>query len=289
MNGFMDARPLLEGGPKGLTHALERALWHLGFVDVRIVDGRDDGGADILAVRKSEQWVIQAKWSGRDPIGRAGLDDCERAKTLYDADKCVLATNTSLNRTATQRRDVLARVGIRVDVWDGATLAAIGARMPAAVPTRPEPRSYQRAAIAALIADLSSRGRGLLVLATGLGKTVVGGEVIADYLKRNPGDKVLVVAHIKELVEQLERAMWKHLDKSIPTQILTGDKRPGSPRRRNLRDRRLRTQRSGGRLSSRAGNGGRDPPCWRDRHVPASPRCLHGRVAVRCHGHAVAR
>lgn len=228
MNGFLDARPLLEGGPKGLTHALERALWHLAFVDVRVVDGRDDGGADILAVRRGEQWVIQAKWSGRDPIGRTGLDDCERAKTLYGADKCVLATNTSLNRTATQRRDVLARVGIRVDVWDGATLAAIGKRMPATVPTRPEPRSYQRAAIAELILDLGSRGRGLLVLATGLGKTVVGGEVIADHLKRNPGDKVLVVAHIKELVEQLERAMWKHLDKSVPTQTATGDNRPTS-------------------------------------------------------------
>lgn len=75
---------------------------------MRVVDGRDDGGADILAVRGKEQWVIQAKWSGRGPIDRTGVDDCDRAKALYGADRFVLATNTTLNRTAAQRRDVLA-------------------------------------------------------------------------------------------------------------------------------------------------------------------------------------
>jgi superfamily II DNA or RNA helicase len=226
MSGLLEARPLLEGGPRGLTHALERTLWHLGFSDVRVVDGRDDGGADILAVRGKEQWVIQAKWSGRGPVDRTGVDDCERAKALYGADRCVLATNTTLNRTAAQRRDVLARVGIHIEVWDGATLAAIADRMPVNVPTRPEPRDYQRGAIAALIRDLGTHGKALLVLATGLGKTVIGGEVIARHLSRDPGDRVLVVAHMKELVEQLERALWKHLGKTVPTQLLTGDSRP---------------------------------------------------------------
>lgn len=226
MPSFLSPVPLLAGGPKGLAHSLERCLWHLGFTDVRFVDGRDDGGADILAERDGQQWVIQSKWSSRQAIDRSGVDDCERAKVRYGADHCVLATNATLNGPARARRDRLGQVGVRVDVWEGATLQALFDRMPIGVPTRPTPRDYQREAIEALIEDLDSRGRALLVLATGLGKTVVGGEVIREYLDRKPGARILVVAHMKELVEQLERALWKHLPKTVPTQVLHDQSKP---------------------------------------------------------------
>lgn len=225
---FLTTRALLDGGPRGLTHALERMLWHLGFGDVRIVDGRDDGGADLLAVRDRQQWVIQSKWTSQGAVDRTGVDDCERAKTRYGADKCVLATNGILNKTAEQRRRTLADVGIVIDAWNGATLAAIGDRMPDDVPARPRPRRYQEDAITNLLTDLGQRHRALLVLATGLGKTVVGGEVIRAHLDKHPADRVLVVAHMKELVEQLERALWRHLPKTTPTQVLTGDRKPGT-------------------------------------------------------------
>ena len=77
---------------------------------------------------------------------------------------------------------------------------------------------------------------------------------------------------MKELVEQLERAMWRHLDKTVPTQVLTGDSRPARFDGVTVRDRRLRARRGRGRLPPRADHGRRDPPCRRDRHVPASPR-----------------
>lgn len=228
MTDFLESARLLAGGPRGMTHALERTLWHLGFGDVRVIDGRDDGGADLLAVRDRQQWVVQSKWTSRGAIDKTGVDDCERAKTRYGADKCVLATNGSLNKGAEQRRRMLADVGINIGVWNGTTLAAIGERMPEDVPSRPVPRDYQEEAIRMLCADLDRENRGLLVLATGLGKTVVGGEVIRTHLERRPADRVLVVAHMKELVEQLERAMWRHLPKGTPTQVLTGERRPDS-------------------------------------------------------------
>lgn len=228
MTNFLDSRELLAGGPRGLTHALERTLWQLGFADVRLVDGRDDGGADLLAVRDGQQWVIQAKWTSKTNIDRAGIDDCERAKTRYEADKCVLATNGALNRGGESRRKTLEDVGIKIDVWNGGTLATIGARMPADVPSRPEPRQYQTRAITKLRTDLAYRKRALLVLATGLGKTVIGGEVIRQHLDEHPEHRVLVVAHTRELVEQLERSLWRHLPKTTPTQVLTGDRRPSS-------------------------------------------------------------
>jgi superfamily II DNA or RNA helicase len=221
--GFLSAGRLLERGPRGLTQAVERAMWHLGFSDVRLTDGPNDQGADVLAVRDREQWVVQCKWSSRGPIDRTGVDDAERARTQYQADRAVLATNTSLNRIAEERRKALGQVGVKITAWDGRTLQAIWERMPDRVPSRYKLRPYQKASVEAIEADLQARHRSLLVLATGLGKTVVAGEVIRRHLEAHPGSQALVLAHTKELVEQLEKAIWRHLDKTVPTQILTGD------------------------------------------------------------------
>ena len=57
-----------------------------------------------------------------------------------------------------------------------------------------------------------------MYLATGLGKTVVAGSVVARQLERNPSSNVLVTAHSTDLVDQLERSMWSFVPKGIPTQ-----------------------------------------------------------------------
>ncbi|KRF19864.1 DEAD/DEAH box helicase family protein [Nocardioides sp. Soil796] len=228
MSGFLAPRALLAGGPRGLTLATERALWHLGFTDVRIIDGAGDEGADILAVRDREQWVLQCKFSSRGAVDRTGVDDAERARSRYGADHAVVVTNTSLNATAEARRKALGGIGIKVDAWAGPTLEAIYAKMPERVPSKYELRPYQLEAAERIQQDLEDTNRALLVLATGLGKTVVGGEVIRRHLESHPDARILVVAHMKELVEQLEKALWRHLDKSVPTQVLTGDTRPTS-------------------------------------------------------------
>jgi superfamily II DNA or RNA helicase len=228
MENFLSPKALLDGGPRGLTHAVDRALWHLGFSDVRVVDGSNDGGADLLAVRQRQQWVVQCKWSSRGPIDVVGVNDAERARTNYGADRAVLATNSTLNHSANARLKALTQAGIRIDLWHGTTLNSIWEQMSARIPHELPLRSYQIAAADAVESGLRENGRALLVLATGLGKTVVGGEVIRRFLSENPGEPVLVVAHMKELVEQLERALWRHLDKSVETQVLTGDSKPSS-------------------------------------------------------------
>ncbi|WP_307814471.1 DEAD/DEAH box helicase family protein [Glycomyces sp. YM15] len=227
---FLSRDALLEAGPRGLPLALKRALMHLGFDDVRVVDGAGDGGADVLAVRDREQWVFQCKWSNRRAIDSEGIDDLERARTQYRADKAVLVTNTGLTRGAEQRRRALESVGIKISVWDGPTLSAIWDRMPDIVPGDFKLRDYQREAVDAILDDLRREGRALLILATGLGKTVIGAEIVADYLRERPGASVLVVAHMKPLVEQLEQAIWKHLSKQVPTCLMTGDTKPSEPR-----------------------------------------------------------
>ena len=228
MSGFLSPQALLNGGPRGLTLATERALWHLGFVDVRVIDGAGDAGADILAVRDREQWVLQCKFSSTGAVDRVGVDDAERARSRYRADHAVVVTNTHLNAGAEGRRRALGDIGIRIDTWAGKTLQTLFDKMPDRVPSPYRLRDYQVIAADAVETALHTTNRGLLVLATGLGKTVVGGEIIRRHLAEHPGARVLVVAHMKELVDQLEKALWHHLDKSIPTQVLTGDTRPTS-------------------------------------------------------------
>lgn len=219
---FLHPEVLLAGGPKRLTVATERMLWYLGFEDVRVIDGSGDRGADVLATRGSELWVIQDKWKARGGVPATAFDEVDNARQHYGADRAALVTNSFVQPSAIRREAQLSQLGAPIETWDGRTLHRAFNALPDrfAVIT---PRPYQEVAITALEADLRARNRALLILATGLGKTVVGGEVIDHKLKDDPSATVLVVAHLKELVQQLERAMWRHLDKRVRTQVLTGD------------------------------------------------------------------
>lgn len=222
---FLDPAVLLAGGPKRLTVATERMLWHLGFEDVRVIDGANDKGADVLATRGNEVWVIQDKWKARGGVPASAFDEVDNARRHYGADRAALVTNSFITPSAQRREAQLAQLGTSIQKWDGMTLNRVFDALSDRFATI-TPRPYQKAAIAAIESDLTARRRALLILATGLGKTVVGGEVIDHRLRVDPDTVVLVVAHLKELVQQLERAMWRHLEKRVRTQVLTGDIKP---------------------------------------------------------------
>ncbi|MFF5925766.1 DEAD/DEAH box helicase [Streptomyces hydrogenans] len=225
MTGFLSPRSLADAGPLQFPRRIERLLWHLRFTDVVNIDGSGDEGGDILARHQGQLWVIQCKWKLRDAVGANAVDEVSRARDHYRAHRAVVVTNTRFSPDARRRASDLARLGPAVLLWGGADINASFERVPDRF-GEITPRPYQAQAIQALERDLDSTGRALLVLATGLGKTVVGGEVIGAHLRRRPTDRVLVVAHAKDLVQQLERALWRHLPKSVPTRLFTGDTRP---------------------------------------------------------------
>jgi superfamily II DNA or RNA helicase len=225
---FVDPLFLREIGPAAFTRQVERLLLHLGFTDVTNIDGPYDQGGDLLASRRGERWVFQAKWKANAAVPSSAVDEVAEAKSYYHASRAVVVTNSRFGPSVTRRRDELRRVGQRVELWSGMELVELYADVRATAPRLPERplRPYQSEAFQHLVEDLAERGKALLILATGLGKTVIGGEVIARHLRHHPADRVLVVAHTKELVEQLERALWYHLPKGTRTQLLTGDFRP---------------------------------------------------------------
>lgn len=222
---FVDPRQLILGGERRFTAQVERLLGLLQYGDIANIDGSGDVGGDVLATIAGQQWVFQAKWQRQGTVPRAAVEEVSAAMDHYRAHRGVVVTNVKPSRDSVARAQVLARTGQRIDFWSGADLQQLWEQAPDQ-PHRMRLRKYQSDAVAALIDDLDTEGRALLVLATGLGKTVIGGEVIAHHLSLDPKADILVAAHTKDLVAQLERAMWRHLPKTVKTQVLTGDEKP---------------------------------------------------------------
>ena len=220
---FLNEDRLLADGPHAFTRAIERLLWSLGFDDVRNIDGPGDAGGDLLASRAGLRWVFQCKWKKSGLVGGEAVREVDAARAFYSADRAVVATNSIPGQRALDLRGRLLGVGVRVDFWDRAAMKKFSSMLPELAPNRYEPYPYQRKAIAACRQALDETGRALLVLATGLGKTVVGGEVVRAELARNPDAQILVIAHVKELVSQLQKAMWRHIPKGVPTRLLSSD------------------------------------------------------------------
>jgi superfamily II DNA or RNA helicase len=225
MTSFLDPTFLLGLGPNQFPRQVERLLWHIGFSDVTNIDGPGDEGGDILARREDQDWVLQCKWKRRGVVGATAVDEASRARDAYRASQAAVVSNTRFSPDAERRVEQLTLIAPRINLWPGSLIqAAYEEAWDRYGEIRLRP--YQDAAKRRLISDLDDSGRALLILATGLGKTVVSGEVIADHLSRSPDDQVLVVAHTKDLVDQLERALWRHLPKWVKTRVLTGDERP---------------------------------------------------------------
>ncbi len=226
---YVDPKLLLLGGPERFTRQVERLLGQLGYTDVVNIDGAGDKGGDLLASIAGTLWVFQCKWQKSGSIPRAGVEEVSDAMDHYRADRGVVVTNVKQSHDAEQRARDLARTGQHIDFWTGHDLRDLWEQSPERG-TRIRLRDYQREAVRALIDDLDTEGRALLVLATGLGKTVVGGEVISHHLDLAPDADILVAAHTKDLVAQLEKSIWRHLPRTVKTQVLTGDEKPADLR-----------------------------------------------------------
>jgi superfamily II DNA or RNA helicase len=225
VGGFLDPAFILGLGPGQFPRQIERLLWHIGFNDVANIDGPGDSGGDLLGRNNSLDWVLQCKWKRHGAVGAEAVEEVAGARDVYGADRAAVATNTRVSYDASRRAERLTLVAPRIQLWDGLILQRAFEQADDRF-GHIRLRQYQEDATSRLLTDLDRTGRALLIMATGLGKTVVSGEVINDHISRFPGDQVLVVAHTKDLVDQLERALWRHLPKTVKTRMLTGDERP---------------------------------------------------------------
>ena len=224
--GFLDPGYLEAGGPHGFTRQIQRLLPLLGFADVVNIDGSNDQGGDVIGRLKGVDWVFQAKWKAKGgTVSDGAVDEVVNAMRSYGIDRGVVVTNGQFTRAARERVAVMAWANVRVTLWDINNLATLYERA-AAVPKQFELHTYQDKAVSAIWRALEDEGRALIYLATGLGKTVVAGRIVTKLLHRDPNARILVVAHASDLVEQLERSMWRDIPKQIPTRIVSAQSKP---------------------------------------------------------------
>jgi superfamily II DNA or RNA helicase len=225
---FLDSRRLLAGPWQAFERDVARLLVSNAFEDVRVVGGSGDHGADILGVKDGRLWVIQCKYTANSYPSPAAVDEVVEAAKFYKADKIFVASSRPAGPGTWAAVTRWRSLGIDVGILEPSQLLEMARLSPEYPRARRALRDYQEPVVVDFIAALRETGRGQVVLATGLGKTMVMGEAVAQLYRDEalPGGRVLVLAGTKELVDQLQRAFWDQLPKWIPTHRLMGGETP---------------------------------------------------------------
>ena len=228
MSVFLDERRLLNGPWRAFERDVGRLLIANGFEDVRIVGGSGDRGADVLGVKKEELWVFQAKFTTNTPPPKSAVEEVVEAGAFYRADRMVVACSRPPGPAILEERDRFAKLGIRVEILGPSKLQMSLDEAREYPRSRRDLRLYQAEAVDAFRDALVETGRGQVVLATGLGKTVVMAETAAELLRNGliRDGRVLVLAHTRDIVDQLQRSFWAQLPKTVATHRLEGGEAP---------------------------------------------------------------
>lgn len=225
---FLDSRRLLKGPWQAFERDVARLLVANAFNDVRIVAGAGDKGADVLGVKDSQVWVVQCKFSAGGYPPASAVDEVAEAARYYHADRIYVASSRPAGPATRAALERWRALGMTVGVLEPAQLLEMARRSPEYPKARRDLRDYQEEAVARFVQALRETGRGQVVLATGLGKTVVLAESVAQLFRDEalPMGRVLVLAGTRELVDQLQRSFWDQLPKWVPTHRLIGGEEP---------------------------------------------------------------
>lgn len=213
---------------QAMERAVTRFLIHDGFSDVRMVGQSNDKGADVLAHKFGKRWLFQIKhWknrSGVDVIDRT-LEACR----IYRAQVPVIICIGGFDDASREHQRVLQSRQFPLQLWDANELLR---RLSLLKPEEPAAaflnlRQYQEDAVKTVFQTFSGgqTRKAFVVMATGLGKTVVAAETIRR-IKRTGPLRILVLAHTNTLVYQLERAFWPFLTAQDETRVWNGIEHP---------------------------------------------------------------
>ncbi len=217
---------------RALELAIVRLLSHCGWNSVQDVGGSGDKGADILAVRPSNEknydtYLLQVKSvTGGGYVGVSALDQALQGQGHYGSRIVVVATNGDFRNSALKRRDQLQREGFDIRLWNGSTLHGLLNSWPDYPIAKKPLRDYQKSIVEKVVNNYDGgKKKSLFIVATGLGKTVIA-STIADCLIQRGLKKVLVLCHSTDLAQQLQREFWTQISKYVPTRLFMGGDAP---------------------------------------------------------------
>jgi superfamily II DNA or RNA helicase len=225
---FLDGRRLTYGSWRAFKRDIGRLLLQNGFTDVRVVGRSGDHGADVLGIKHGRLWVVQCKFRSQCMSGASAVDEVVAAARYYEADRLAIATSQPFSPAMTAAISRWEALGVHIEQLPRAVLAAMAESSPQYAPSRHKLRPYQSRCAAKIRAALQDTGRAQIVLATGLGKSVIMAETTAGLWRDNriAHGRVLVLADKVELIGQLQQAFWRQLPKDIPTHLLCGGEAP---------------------------------------------------------------
>lgn len=222
---FIDYGEASSSSWQSFERLVKRILLVADYEDVRIVGQSGDKGADLIAHKYEKRWLFQVKCWGIS-VGTKVIDRTLEACAIYDADVPVIVSLNGFETAAKEHQRKLMAKGINLQLWDVQQLKKIASISTKEVPNPYKPRQYQEEAIKEICyAYFSEKRSAMTVLATGLGKTFVAGEVSRRIMK-SAKRRFLVLAHTNELVYQLEREFWKFMTMDDRSIVWNGKEKP---------------------------------------------------------------
>lgn len=216
---FLSEKRLMAGPWQAFERDVGRLLVANGFDDVRIVGGTGDKGGDVLGVQNGQLWVFQCKHTTTAPPSRDAIREIVEAAKYYGASRMVVATSRPPGDSFNDEKARYERAGLKIEIAAPRVLLNLMEKTPEYPKARMVLRGYQEDISSRFREALLDTGRAQIIMATGLGKTVVMAEAVADLLRDGlvERNRVLVLAHTRELVEQLHRQFWFQLPKWVST------------------------------------------------------------------------
>lgn len=220
---------LFSFGPwQAMERAVGRLMQHGNYEDVKLVGRSGDGGADILGNLNGKRWIVQVKFRSSGNLTVDSVDEVLHAMKLYRADIPVIATNCLVNQDILNKRNSLLSSGVLLQIWEKPKLIREFNRLTEISTKLGIARPYQEKPIRDIVENtkMDIENKGLVIMATGLGKTFVAAESVRRIFTENKKiKKILILAHTNELVYQLERSFWPSLNKHNTTAIWNGNEK----------------------------------------------------------------
>ena len=227
-DGFLSAKIFAYSTWQYFERAIARLFIHRGHKYVELVGGTGDKGADVIVTNFEGDFVVQVKYSKTNKdLSQDIVGDVVRAMDYYDIKKGICMSNRPLGSGQITKMKTFQNSGYDISSITSGTLITIFDALPKWTKDDRLARRYQQECIAQLKESYDAGDKkGLISLATGMGKTYVGCSFLKWMYETNENINVLVLAHTNTLLDQFERSTWPFLPKTVPTYQLTGVEKP---------------------------------------------------------------
>ncbi|MBV6420932.1 MAG: ATP-dependent RNA helicase RhlB [Ignavibacteriaceae bacterium] len=231
--GFLSTERLSKGPWQAFERSIARLLLHSGWEVNELVGGSGDNGADIIAAYRGQdnnlvEFLFQAKFSEHNkPLTADIIGDLKRAMEYYEINRGVAVSNRILNEKQNLKLNTLRNSGYNIDTFLSKNIYDRYIELPLWANEGRALKQFQVEALSNLQKSFN-RGerRGLICLATGLGKTFVAASFLRWIYENNPNINVLILANSKALIEQFDKGIWSNLPKWVATHLVYDSEKP---------------------------------------------------------------